>query len=73
MFNLLKLIQKKEQMRASLGCIDRLTDRWRHYYRCEGNCSGACYNTCDGECYGTAVPVMPMTNKTFEIIFHAQQ
>ncbi len=53
MFNLLKLIQKKEQMRASLGCIDRLTDRWRHYYGCEGNCSGACYNTCDGECYGT--------------------
>lgn len=53
MFNLLKLIQKKEQMRASLGCIDRLPDQWRDCFGCEGNCSGACYNTCDGECYGT--------------------
>ena len=61
MFDLLKLVQKKEEL--LLAFYDNLgdcSDSFRNCYGCQGDCSGNCTGTCEGccadacmgECYG---------------------
>lgn len=53
MFDLLKLIQKKEEFALALAGIgDNLSDQFRLCYGCEGDCSGSCSGTCNDTCVG---------------------
>lgn len=57
MFDLLKLIQKKQELQLALaGNIGDYSDTFRDCYGCEsdcqGTCSGTCEDTCDGACFG---------------------
>lgn len=51
MFDLLKLIQKKEELAFALvGVNSGLSDEFRYCFGCEGNCSGSCQGTCNDTC-----------------------
>lgn len=57
MFDLLKLIQKKEELQLAFsGSIGDYSGSFRDCYGCEsdcsGRCSGGCEDTCEGACYG---------------------
>ena len=57
MFDLLKLIQKKEELQLAFsGSIGDYSGSFRDCYVCEsdcsGRCSGGCEDTCEGACYG---------------------
>ncbi len=57
MFDLLKLIQKKEELQLAFsGSIGDYSGSFRDCYGCEsdcsGRCSGGCDDTCEGACYG---------------------
>lgn len=51
MFDLFKLIQKKEELAFALvGVNSGLSDEFRYCFGCEGNCSGSCQGTCNDTC-----------------------
>lgn len=52
MFDLLKLIMKKEQLKLSLVGVNGLTDTYRYCFGCEDTCSGSCSGSCDDTCSG---------------------
>ena len=57
MFDLLKLIQKKEELQLAFsGSIGDYSGSFRDCNGCEsdcsGRCSGGCEDTCEGACYG---------------------
>lgn len=53
MFDLLKLIQKKEELACALAIVNSgLSDDYRCCFGCEGDCSGTCSGTCIDTCDG---------------------
>lgn len=61
MFDLLKLLSKKQELQLALvGTSENLADAYRMNFGCEdgcsagcaNNCSGTCDNTCDTDCTG---------------------
>ncbi len=53
MFDLLKLIQKREEFRVALaGVSGNFSDSYHMNYGCEGDCSGSCSGSCDDTCSG---------------------
>lgn len=51
MFDLLKLIQKKQELQfAFSGNIGDFSDSFRDCYGCEGNCAGNCSGSCEDTC-----------------------
>ena len=54
MFDLLKLIQKKQELQLAIsGNIINFSDSFRNCYGCESDCSGSCSGYCSGTCEST--------------------
>lgn len=51
MFDLLKLIQKKEEFQYALSGIDGEWNVYSHNFSCTA-CDGLCQGGCQGDCYG---------------------
>lgn len=53
MFDLFKLIQKKEALKLALSSVDsNFADSYRFNFGCDANCGGRCEGGCQGDCYG---------------------
>ena len=52
MFDLLKLIQKREELQIALaGTTENFSEFDHRYLTCEG-CGSSCSGGCEGDCYG---------------------
>ncbi len=50
MFDLLKLIQKKEELKFALSGVNCNSSNSYYSFGCEGTCAGSCTGGCQGDC-----------------------